>query len=170
MTGFYMKCNIGLKWVIEIVNRKPKLICKWLCVSVWYILCKRYRDTGFYLVILFSHTNWMSDYMGMFILVFSPYAKISGPKKFQFSYVFYTVLPILVLPRNANQLTGFFIMRTLILLIILLITKKKRMKITYHIKMCWKNKRSILTEVTATKCSKKIFHEETILTFSIHFH
>ena len=24
MTGFYMKCNIGLKWVIEIVNRKTE--------------------------------------------------------------------------------------------------------------------------------------------------
>ena len=46
----------------------------------------------------------MSDYMGMFILVFSPYAKISGPKKFQFSYVFYTVLPILVLPSQCKSI------------------------------------------------------------------
>ena len=170
MTGFYMKCNIGLKWVIEIVNRKLKLICKWLCVSVWYILCKRYRDTGFYLVILFSHTNWMSDNMGMFILVFSPYAKISGPKKFQFSYVLYTVLPILVLPSQCKSINWLLYHENFNSTDYSTDYKKKRMKITYHIKMCWKNKRSILTEVTATKCSKKIFHEETILTFSIHFH
>ena len=44
------------------------------------------------------------------------------------------------------------------------------MKIKYQIKMCWKNKRSILSKVLATKYSKKIFREETILTFSIHFH
>ena len=48
MAGFYMKCNTGLKWVNEIANSKLKVIFKKLDISVRYILCKTYWDTGFY--------------------------------------------------------------------------------------------------------------------------